>query len=75
MADDDFDERMRALRIDIESLHANAHEVWSIVHETARGLQELKQISRENGEHIRALVRIAEIHERRLTDLEGGEAQ
>jgi hypothetical protein len=27
----------------------------------------------EDGKHIRALVRIAEIHERRLTDLEGGQ--
>ena len=26
-----------------------------------------------DGEHIRALARIAEIHERRITDLEGGE--
>jgi hypothetical protein len=27
----------------------------------------------EDGKHIRALVRIAEIHERPLTDLEGGQ--
>ena len=35
-------------------------------------IEELIATSKQNGEHIHALVRIAEIHERRLSDLEGG---
>jgi hypothetical protein len=34
-------------------------------------IEELKAASKQDGEHIHALVRIAEIHERRLSDLEG----
>jgi hypothetical protein len=32
--------------------------------------RELRVVSEQDGENIRALARIAEIHERRLTDLE-----
>ena len=35
-------------------------------------IEELRATSKQDGEHIHALVRIAEIHERRLSDLEGG---
>jgi len=35
-------------------------------------IEELRAASKQDGEHIHALVRIAEIHERRLSDLEGG---
>jgi hypothetical protein len=52
--------------VNIESLHASVSELYRIV-------QANSQAIRENSEHINALVRIAEIHERRLTDLEGGE--
>ena len=34
-------------------------------------IEELRAASKQDGEHIHALVRIAEIHERRLSDLEG----
>jgi hypothetical protein len=36
-------------------------------------MQDLKATAERDGENIRALARIAEIHERRLTQLEGGE--
>jgi len=36
-------------------------------------VQQVLEASRQDGENIRALARIAEIHERRLTSLEGGE--
>jgi archaellum component FlaC len=36
-------------------------------------LQTLKTLAQQDGENIRALARIAEIHERRLTGIEGGE--
>jgi archaellum component FlaC len=35
-------------------------------------LQTLKTLAQQDGENIRALARIAEIHERRLTGIEGG---
>jgi hypothetical protein len=36
-------------------------------------VQSLLETSRQDGENIRALARIAGIHERRLTQLEGGQ--
>ena len=38
-----------------------------------REVQDLKTAAQQDGENIRGLVRIAEIHERRLSHLEGGE--
>lgn len=36
--------------------------------------RELRDVACKDGENIRALARIAATHERRLTDLEGGES-
>ena len=52
-------ERHEALTMNLELLH--------------RDVQDLKAVSQQDGENIRALARIAEIHERRLTEIEGGE--
>ena len=38
-------------------------------------IEELRAVSKQDGEHIHALVRIAEIHERRISDLEGDGGQ
>jgi len=38
-----------------------------------QSVTELSQASKQDGENIRALARIAEMHDRRLTHLEGGE--
>ena len=38
-------------------------------------IEELRAASKQDGEHIHALVRIAEIRERRLSDLEGDGGQ
>jgi hypothetical protein len=38
-----------------------------------RDVQDLKATAQYDGRNIRALARIAEIRERRLTELEGGE--
>jgi len=46
-------ERHEALTQSVELLH--------------RDIQELKIVAQQDGENIRALARIAEIHERRLT--------
>ena len=52
-----IDERIEALTMNLELV--------------SRDIQDLKIASQQDGENIRALVRIAEIHERRLTHLEG----
>jgi len=62
----DLDARMEILHVNIESLHANLNELY------ANTMKHSEQLARD-GEHIRALARIAEAHERRLEDLEGGE--
>jgi len=48
------------------------HEALTMNLELAsRDIQDLIAASQRDGENIRALARIAEIHERRLTHLEG----
>jgi sulfatase maturation enzyme AslB (radical SAM superfamily) len=59
-----FDQIMRA----IEELRASTKELKA-------STEELRTASKQDGEHIRALVRIAEIHERRISDLEGDNGQ
>jgi archaellum component FlaC len=54
-----IDERIEALTMNLELV--------------SRDIQDLKVAAQQDGENIRALVRIAEIHERRPTQLEGGE--
>jgi hypothetical protein len=53
----DIDQRIEALVMSLELL---AHDV-----------QDLKTAAQQDGENIRGLARIAEIHERRLSRLEG----
>lgn len=54
-----IDERIEALTMNLELM---SHEI-----------NQLKLTAQQDGENIRALARIAEIHERRLTDLEDHE--
>ena len=54
-----IDERIEAIVMSLELL--------------TRDVQDLKTASQQDGENIRGLVRIAEIHERRHSHLEGGE--
>ena len=64
--DDRLTERPGALTPSVELLLQEIREL--------RARQEAHHAAVEiDGEHIRALVRIAEIHEHRLTPLEGGE--
>ena len=51
-----IDERIEALTMNLELM---SHEI-----------DKLRLMGQQDGENIRALARIAEIHERRLTDLE-----
>ncbi len=62
------------LRLNSESLHTSVHELFEAVQRHDTQLAQLITAARQDGENIRALVRIAEIHERRLSHLEGGQA-
>ena len=59
-----IDERIEALTSRHEALTMNLELL-------GRDLETLRANSEKDGENIRALARIAEIHERRLTSLEG----
>ncbi len=61
-----FEERIEALTARHEALTMNLELL-------SRDLETMRSNSERDGENIRALARIAEIHERRLTSLEGGE--
>jgi archaellum component FlaC len=61
-----IDERIEALTMNLELASRDIQDLKDSIHD-------LKTIAQQDGENIRALARIAEIHERRLTDLEGGE--
>lgn len=60
------------LRVNLESLHASVHELYETVQRHDAQIADLIRAAQHDGENIRALARIAEIHERRLSDLEGG---
>ena len=60
-----IDERIEALTARHEALTMNLELI-------SRDLETIRANSERDGENIRALARIAEIHERRLTGLEGG---
>jgi ACT domain-containing protein len=59
-----IDERIEALTMNLELAMREIEALTSNV-------STLQTVARQDGENIRALARIAEIHERRLTALEG----
>jgi hypothetical protein len=66
--------QMENQRVNNESLHANVGELHDIVQKQGVVMDKLGQImdkviaaTAQDGENIRALARIAEMHERRLT--------
>ena len=59
-----IDERIEALTMNLELTSRDIQDLRSAVHE-------LTALVRQDGENIRALARIAEIHERRISNLEG----
>jgi hypothetical protein len=66
-------ERHEALAQSVELMLAEAKEQRAKAEEQTKQIELLFATATKDGEHIRALVRLAEIHERRLTHLEGGE--
>jgi hypothetical protein len=65
MATNNIDERLDRLTARHEAMAESVEMLFASV-------KEQHATSVQDGENIRALARIAEIHERRLTDLEGG---
>jgi len=61
-----IDERIEALTMNLELA---MREIEALSGET----EALQVLAKQDGENIRVLARIAEIHERRHTTLEGGE--
>ena len=59
-----IDERLEFLLHSTESLHSSLQELGVTVRELSKTVQ-------ADGENIRSLARIAEIHERRISDIEG----
>ena len=51
------------LRLNIESLHASVHELFEAVQRHDAQIAQLITAAKQDGENIRALARIAEIHE------------
>ncbi len=56
----------------IEALTARHEALTMSLELISRDLETIRANSERDGENIRALARIAEIHEHRLTGLEGG---
>lgn len=77
---EELKERHEALTQSVELLRDRTSDIYTAIDRigdkidrVGDKIDKLADESKRDGEHIRALARIAEIHERRLTDLEGGE--
>ena len=57
----------------LEKLTERHEALTQTVELLSRDIQKLLETSQQDGENIRALARIAEIHERRLSGLEEGQ--
>lgn len=65
---------IQALTVNIESLHSSVGELHGSSQRHDAELALLVAAAAKDGENIRALARVAEIHERRLTDIEGSDS-
>jgi predicted AAA+ superfamily ATPase len=69
-----FDERLDKLAERHEALTQTVELIAAMQRDLTRDVHQLNVAVRQDAENIRALARIAEIHDHRLTDLEGGES-
>jgi hypothetical protein len=58
-----IDERLEALTMNLELAFRDIESQRQLT-------QELRELAKQDGEHIRGLVRIAELHDKRLSRLE-----
>src|ERR1700730_8379419 len=70
----DIDQRLEALVQRHEALTQSVELLTHDVHQMQANIGTLFETAKQDGENIRGLVRIADIHERRLKALEAGDA-
>jgi len=68
-----IDERLEAITMNLELGLREIDALRVRQERTSQDIQTLYATVQQDAENIRALARIAEMHERRLTSLEGGE--
>ena len=68
-----IDERIEALTMNLELAMKEIEALTPKIEALTPQIEALHAVARQDGENIRALARIAEIHERPLTRLEGDE--
>jgi hypothetical protein len=66
-----IDERLEALTMNLELAHRDIQDLRATVEKLVIAGQQHSEALRQDAEHIRALVRIAELHHERLERLEG----
>jgi hypothetical protein len=64
-------ERHEALSQSVEMLLASTRETAIAAKENTENIRKLVEVTNRDAEAIHALVRIAESHDRRITDIEG----
>jgi hypothetical protein len=64
-------ERHEALALSVELLQSTVHEQSGNIDKQTANIDKLISALKIDGENIAALARVAESHERRLSDLEG----
>jgi uncharacterized protein YdbL (DUF1318 family) len=68
-----IDARLEAIAMNLELTAAMAHANEARIDKLGERVEKLLTAVEKDAENIRALARIAEIREHRLSDLEGGE--
>ena len=68
-----IDERLERLTERHEALAQGVGLLQNSIREQGANIDKVVAAIQEDAENIRALARIAQIHERRITELEGGE--
>jgi len=72
---DRLTERHEALTQTVELLAIETRELRSAISQNTENIRSLENAVSQDAENIRTLARIAEIHERRITHLEGSEQE
>ena len=70
-----IDERIDALTMNLELLSHDVQELVTASKQQGENIDKLLAASERDGQSIRALARIAEIHEHRISAIEGSEQE
>lgn len=66
-----IDERLEALTMNLGLAHRDIQDLLTMSRQHGDNIEKLMKRSEQDGEHIHGLVRIAEVHEQRLSNFEG----